>query len=307
MRVDDRVRKTVVFIGLAHGPSFVAYGTGFIGVTFIGDHGFQTLVTARHVIDGIKGDRVHIRLNTLAGSAQIIETWKADWIPHENKRIDVAVCPSGIPREQFDYLHVPLFGPSILTEDVIRERDVGIGDEVFIAGMFVSRLGETKNIPILRSGTIAAMPEEKIETAYGYHDAYLIEARSIDGLSGSPVFVQMPHWRMMDGQPKFQHGQAQYMLGMLLGHGQVGNPGDTIEILQPGARRPASRKIEVAVPLNTGIGIVLPISHIIEAVEQPAIHQRREESLRKRDPNRTFAPDSAASRDPELPTTDGDK
>jgi hypothetical protein len=290
MRVDDKVRKTIVFIGVARGPSFVAHGTGLIGVNFIGDNAFQTLITARHVIDGIKGDRVHVRLNTREGSARIIETLKADGIFHENARIDVAVCPSVLPKEKFDYLHAPLFAPYILTEEVIRERDIGIGDEVFIAGMFVSRLGETKNIPILRSGTIAAMPEEKIETAYGYHDAYLIEARSIDGLSGSPVFVQMPAWRTVDGQTKMQHGQSQYLLGMLLGHGQVGNPGDTIEILQPSTDRPESQKVEVAVPLNTGIGVVLPISYLVEAVEQPAIEERRKEALGKRDPNRSFVP-----------------
>jgi hypothetical protein len=276
------------------GPSsFIAHGTGFIGVNFIGEAGFQTLITARHVIDRMPGGIVHVRLNTRDGEARIIETTKADWIRHPDKRIDVVVCATGIPKEIFDYLHIPLYGPDLLTPDVIRDRDIGIGDEVFVAGMFIARLGETKNIPILRSGTIAAMPEEKIKTEYGYHDAYLIEARSIDGLSGSPVFVQMPPIRVKDGQPKFQHGPVQYLMGMLLGHNSVGNPGDTIEILQPGADRPSSDKVHVSIPLNTGIGVVLPIAYAIEAVEQPLIHEKRVATMKKPNQDRGFMADSA--------------
>ena len=82
MRVDDKVRKAVVFIGLAGPSSFIAHGTGFIGVNFIGEAGFQTLVTARHVIDSIPGDRVHVRLNTRDGEARIIEASEESWVAH---------------------------------------------------------------------------------------------------------------------------------------------------------------------------------------------------------------------------------
>jgi hypothetical protein len=216
---------------------------------------------------------------------------------HPDPRVDVAVCPSGIPRELFDILHLPLFGPDVLTGETIAERDIGIGDEVYVAGMFVGRLGETRNLPVLRSGTIAAMPDEKIKTAYGYHDAYLIEARSVDGLSGSPVFVQMPPWRAKDGQVSMVTGHTHYLMGMLLGHNQVGNTGDTIEIVQPVAERPESKTVEVSVPINTGIGVVLPIADVVVAVEQPIIRERREARLADR-AARSFAPDASGAPDP---------
>jgi hypothetical protein len=162
----------------------------------------------------------------------------------------------------------------ILTHEIINERHIGVGDEVYVAGMYVARLGESKNIPIIRSGTIAAMPEEKIQTIYGYHDAYLIEARSIDGLSGSPVFVQIPPWRVIDGRPMMQHGMTEYLMGMLLGHNEVRDAGDTIELVQVDLTRPHSEKTVVSVPLNTGIGIVLPIADVMAAVEQPMLKQK---------------------------------
>jgi hypothetical protein len=54
VRVDDSFRKIIVFVGLKRGPNFIAYGTGFITVNFIEDVGFQTVVTARHVIDKVR-------------------------------------------------------------------------------------------------------------------------------------------------------------------------------------------------------------------------------------------------------------
>jgi len=42
-------------------------------------------------------------------------------------------------------------------------------------------------------GNIAAMPEELIEVRdFGMMQAYLVESRSLGGISGSPVFVHVP-------------------------------------------------------------------------------------------------------------------
>ena len=73
----------------------------------------------------------------------------------------------------------------------ILENEVGVGDEVFITGLFSHHHGNHKNIPIVRTGNIASMPEEKIQTQNYLREAFLIEARSIGGLSGSPVFLNL--------------------------------------------------------------------------------------------------------------------
>jgi hypothetical protein len=296
VRVEEKVTKTIVFIGQANGP-FIAHGTGFLGVNFIGESVFQQIVTARHVIDGIPGKVVHVRINRKDGEAELIKIPKEHWFFHPSDKIDVAISPTEISKDQFDIMHIPLSGPSVLTEEIIRDRFIGTGDEIFVAGMFVSRLGETKNLPIIRSGTIAAMPEEKIRTAYGYHHAYLIEARSIDGLSGSPVHVQIPPFRVIKGEIKAQMGHVQYLLGVLLGHGAVTNPSDTIEILQPGSKRAKAKTVVASIPLNTGIGVVLPIVHVIETVEQPWLNEARISDMKK-PTQRQFVADSAVKSGP---------
>ena len=65
-----------------------------------------------------------------------------------------------------------------------------VGEEVVIAGLFVHSYGTTQNIPIVRTGNIAAIPSDLVETELGSMHALLVEIRSIGGLSGSPVIVQ---------------------------------------------------------------------------------------------------------------------
>lgn len=294
LRVDEKVLKTIVFVGKAGEASFIAHGTGFVTASIIEEHGFQAVVTARHVIESIQSDLIDIRINTHAGGAKVLSAPKSDWVFHEDDKVDVAVCPSVINPELYDVLHMPLSGDMVLSDKIIEQKNIGVGDDIFMAGMYVARLGEVRNIPIVRCGTIAAMPSEKLQTAYGYHHAYLIEARSIDGLSGSPVYIQIPPWRAdpNDGLVKMQHGLPQHFLGMVLGHNQVENPNDTIVIKQKAAGRPAKKAVKASVPLNTGIGIVLPISYIIEAVEQPRITDKRLATLAVQR-QRTFKADSA--------------
>ena len=152
MRVDDDITKTVVFLGRAdHGP-FVPYGTGFIVATTNTDiadpdRTWQTVVTARHVIESIRSKIVHVRLNNHSGEARVIETEKRGWLFHPDNRIDIAVFPAFIPKDQFDILHFAI-GPFdstaisdiVLTPQIIKDRNVGIGDEVYLSGLFVGRV-----------------------------------------------------------------------------------------------------------------------------------------------------------------------
>jgi hypothetical protein len=58
-------------------------------------------------------------------------------------------------------------------------------------GLFSEHQGAERNIPIVRVGNIAAMPEEPVlTTSWGAIDAYLIEARSIGGTQRFARFRQ---------------------------------------------------------------------------------------------------------------------
>jgi hypothetical protein len=157
----------------------------------------------------------------------------------------------------------------ILTPKIIAEEFIGVGDDVFMAGMFTRHLGDSLNRPIVRVGTIAAMANEaeKIYTSRGHVTAYLVEARSIAGLSGSPVFVHMAPLRPMDdGTVRPSHKKVHYFLGVMQGHHVTSDPTDAI-----------SEDKEAPGDMNTGIGVVIPAMHVLELIDLPELKSRREE------------------------------
>lgn len=135
-------------------------------------------------------------------------------------------------------------------------NEVSLGDEVVIIGLFRHHHGEARNIPIIRVGNLAAKGEERIQTkAFGKIHGYLIEARSIGGLSGSPVFVNFGPARMIGGAFMQATSQFSILLGLVHGHYDV--IGDEIDA----AVRHADR-------VNTGIAIVVPTHSIRSVIEE---------------------------------------
>jgi hypothetical protein len=165
------------------------------------------------------------------------------------------------------------------TKEVIQQREIGIGEELFIVGLFRSHYGNERNRPIVRIGSIAAMADEPVKTGYvGYTDAYLIEAMSIGGLSGSPVFVHIPPIRaLQSGEIQAQIGIQFYLLGLMHGHFDIQNLNeDSVVEDAPGAMG----------SINTGIGVVIPVEKIIATVAHPDFQEERRihiTELRKRD------------------------
>ncbi len=100
MRVDDQIRKSIVYVGDANEKPFLPHGTGFIAITFIDDFGYQSVVTARHVLEGIEPD-VHLRLNRLDGGAQVIPLQREMWRDHPSGEVDLVACPTLIPKDEF--------------------------------------------------------------------------------------------------------------------------------------------------------------------------------------------------------------
>ena len=301
--ITDEIRKSVVFIGYRGKDSIELGGTAFFVSIETKRPGpiFTYLVTAKHNIVkiGKRGidDKVYMRINTKSGSSAWIATDKGEWCEHpDDPSVDVMVF-SGWPKESVgaDLLSTPL--PSIATEEVIRDERVGIGDEVFIVGLFRNHRGENRNLPIARIGNIAMMPEEKVRVqAYGEIDAYLIEARSIGGLSGSPVFVHLPDMRAfpltpeqereaemlkeraaryaLDGfmpeLPNFR-GSAIYLLGLIHGHWS----------LETSQTRDAIDDFFKEEKLNQGIAIVVPAEKILEVINQPHFKEARDRAIAK--------------------------
>jgi len=200
MRVPDQIKKCVLFVGLPGMPDPEYRGTGFI-VTVAGanQNHFAFMVTARHVAEHLEGKDFYIRANRKDGTAVALRGLPDNpWWYHPNEReeVDAAVTIFSPQRlAELDVEHIPIV--MFADSEAIERRDIGIGDEVFVTGLFTKITETTKNIPIVRTGSVAMLPGEKIPFGDKLIYADLIELRSFGGLSGSPVFVretvQIPH------------------------------------------------------------------------------------------------------------------
>jgi hypothetical protein len=289
MTIPDEIRKCVGFVGfqMADGSTRLAGTVFFVSRDVPStDRVFVYAVTAKHVIKKIKDkglDAVLFRLNLKGLNAQWAKSKMEDWVFHPDSTVDVALMRFGMT-DQMDHRVFPLEGSA--TSAVITNHQIGIGDEVFLAGLFSPHYGKKNNIPIVRIGNIAAMPQEKVNTQIGEMDAYLIEARSIGGLSGSPVFVQIGGIR--HGAVTVSSGLQFFLLGLMHGHFDS-------QILHQDATEDSIKSEAV----NMGIGIVVPVEKIVETIKQPKIvdaDRLEEERLKKQNlPTMDTVPESQQS------------
>jgi hypothetical protein len=192
-RVDDEILQTIVYLypseADAHAGSKLG-GTGFlIGIPVP----FQQpapmiilcIVTNRHVVDG---GGTTVRMNQEAGGFEIADLDEAQWIYHPDGD-DICMCPIRIgAKVKQKYLGMG----QIASKALATQYDIGIGDDVFFVGRFVGLDGKQQNRPSIRFGSIAQMPDEPVLQQDGTgQESIIVEARSIPGFSGSPVFFYM--------------------------------------------------------------------------------------------------------------------
>src|SRR5205085_3060301 len=199
MRVPDAIAKSVGFVsrfepGQENGTKPLKFGgTAFVvGVRTNAESGLAHLVTAKHVAEAIAPAEAVIAMNAKDGAPRFLRTGNQKWFYHptESDSVDVAVIPFGTTNfAEYDITWIP--EDIFATEERITQFGIGLGDEIVVVGLFTRFFGSTHLIPLVRSGSIAMMPRDKVPTgAFGEMEAYLAEGRSIGGLSGSPVFVR---------------------------------------------------------------------------------------------------------------------
>jgi len=164
----------------------------------------------------------------------------------------------------------------------IKDQVIGPGDEVFTVGLFTKLKPHLKNRPIVRTGNVALIPEpgERVSGVnFGDHTApaevYLIEARSIGGLSGSPVFARstvrmtIPVERKGVVRPETCRlpGDS-FLLGLARSHW---------DILPEDINDPYPRGRSTANPdaVNMGIAVVMPAKKIKDIIYCPELVEHR--------------------------------
>ncbi len=267
MFVPDEVRKSVVLIGAMERGTFRPRGTGFLVLAYqrrIPDVAFPYLVTAEHVLAGMQRNRIDVycRLNLRDGTAIVEPLGSKKWLVHPDdvQNTDVAVLPFWINPNIIDHDYIPLFNRVERNIQAIRPGLLALGAEIFAIGLFNTSYGKGRDIPIIRNGNIAAVPNELIGTRYsGDIEAYLVELHSLGGLSGSPVFVNPVYER---GARRVEEAtwSEHFFIGMVHGHSYA-SP-------EEGLAEPEPLDGEAA---NASIGIVIPAAKIVETLYQPEL------------------------------------
>src|SRR5437667_12877151 len=112
-----------------------------------------------------------IRFNLKDGTARLESIHSATWWYHPTvaESTDVAIIAIGFDWDMVDHECIPLFNYDPYSDAPAFKpiRGICLGDETFAIGLFRSHHGAQRNIPIIRIGNIAAMPEEPIKTSHG--------------------------------------------------------------------------------------------------------------------------------------------
>jgi len=262
MRVPSQIRRSVAFLAVqgSGGLNPRLVGTAFyasVPAEGLQDARFGYLVTAKHVAKVFENTGgFAVCVNTRDGKSMFLNTNQRWWYHPTDNSVDVAVTPWS-PPDHVECETIPK--QMFITDELIASQSIGTGDEVFIVGLFVHLVGSARNIPIVRIGNIAMMDEEPVHSrGFGFMNAYLVEARSIGGISGSPVFV----WSSGVGGLL----NSFFLLGSIHGHWDI-RPEDKNAF--------SDRVVDEATTINMGIAIVVPAKKILEVFDHPELVQMR--------------------------------
>lgn len=290
MRITDKVLKCAVFLGTMENGKFVSLGTAFLVNKAHKDYGFQYLVTAQHNIIQAGTRPLHVRVNRLNGRAEVLDEIPPDlWIHHPEsaKRfVDVAAISITLPIDIYDVAFIK--DSDLWSREKVAERDIGVGEELFYPGLFHHHSGEQKNLPVMRTGILAAMPSEPVQTTRGPVEAYLMESRSIGGHSGSPVFANLLAHRAYYSDktvalPHPMEDQRYPVLGLLRSYFKAADEGLSTE----------GRADDLS--LNSGISTIIPAWEITAILDQEAQIEARNKGLEHFKKSKTSAETEASA------------
>jgi hypothetical protein len=206
------------------------------------------VVTNSHVIEN--GARV-ISFNTSGGLRQPLELTTGWYCAEE---ADLAVILLAEPKGIHSCIPLEFF----VTDNILDELDLGVGDEVFMVGRLIRDEEEVENNPVIRFGRIAC-PLMPLVNIWG-EEVFLAEYRSLGKASGSPVFLEFSR-RSRDSRG----GKENYVEYLLLGV----NRGSTRY------RMPVEGIEGDAVSIDSSISMVVPACKLKALLERGDVSEQR--------------------------------
>jgi hypothetical protein len=292
VRIAEDMRHSVVFLG--HKDSRPGYGgIDCIGTGFLLEYdGAPYFVTAKHLADSeeFKNRPFLIRLNKRDGTSHNLPVSKLNWFHHPDPTVDVSVVLFLVPASAgYECAYLP--PQFVITDEKLERYDIGVGSLTYTVGLFRLLSGEKRNLPITYMGNIAMLPcDEKIPVIDWtdpngeriiHVEAYLVAAQSLDGMSGSPVFVR----------PEVDLNFSKSMVGPEIAEKAICGPHTQIQLLglwqgswtaRPDEIMAANHGDEITVPVGTGI--VVPYQKIVEVLEMEEAKEARNLFIKSRRP-----------------------
>jgi hypothetical protein len=193
-------------------------------------------------------------------SQNVVFDTRLTWYYSDDPSVDIAVTNFVAPPEEWDSAAIPI--SLFATQDMLKNSDVIEGDNVIFAGLFVQYVGSSRFEPIVRSGSIAMIPNDRMQTTLGTPGrVYLTEAHAFGGNSGSPMFVDIN---------KFKSGGYDYrLLGVVAG--EVFEKADfSLQV---------ATSYNGAVQANSNISMVVPADEVRAIIEGPALQKLRDAAI----------------------------
>jgi len=217
---DPDLKKCVMFMRVSDTTGWSARATGFIiGTKCVYDSTNQHpfFVTCRHSLrrksTGQLADSLQIMVSSTWGTIKHIDTpiskIRSLIFEHPDSTVDLVALPLNIPTTA-NLDHVALPHHSLVTKDQFITFNIREGLDVFSIGLFSNHLGSTKIQPIPRFGKISYIADEPITWKGRPSELILLDCFSLQGNSGSPVFVPDAS-RQPNGYPFV------YLLGIVRG------------------------------------------------------------------------------------------
>jgi hypothetical protein len=208
------------------GEMLLPLGSGFIvGIEMEGSaeswRGWKFLITAEHVVSG--KDKVIVRLNKKSGDSftcydlNLVRAGSAHNVFTTGKS-EVDLVAINIP-------DIPETNPVIFNYDLImgkatmEELEIQEGTEVFTVGYLYGYAGNKQNFPVTKFGRVALLTEEiwYRSPRNQMEQAYIIEMQNVPGLSGAPVMLLSPQFRVAPGNQFQFRNTPPFILGLIKG------------------------------------------------------------------------------------------
>jgi hypothetical protein len=236
---------------------------------------FHYLVTNRHVVQpGIEDGRpckrtveywVLVNRKTVPdGRSMVVEPLRMPanfvWYTPEDQSVDLAIAPFPIPSETYDYITIP--ETEFVTREAIDQRRLVEGDPLLFCGLFIQSFKQAHRLePIVRSGTLAMIPNGPMETTlHRPGNIYLAEAHAFGGNSGSPVLIDQNKFANIISGPSYK------LFGVI--SGEVLESADfTLQV---------TTSYNGQVGANSDVSIVVPTDEIVKMLHSPPLQAQRD-------------------------------